>query len=53
MPLPYSQLTPKVADGSTSSTGMWVAIIVAVIVVLGIVLLLVRRSRRSGPATEE
>ena len=53
MPLPYSQLTPKVAEETTSSLGLWVAIIVAVIVVLAVVLLLVLRSRRGAPATEE
>ncbi len=53
IPLPYSQLTPKVAETTSSSTGVWVAIIAAVVVVLLIVLFLVRRNRRSGPAMEE
>ncbi len=53
IPLPYSQLTPKVATEATSNTGTWAAIIVAVIVVIGVVLLLIRRSRRGGPAMEE
>ena len=53
MPLPYSQLTPKVAEESTSSTGLWVGIIVAVVVVGLIAIVLIRRSRRGGPATEE
>ena len=34
MPLPYSLLTPKVATETTSSTGLWAAIVVAVIVVI-------------------
>ena len=53
MPLPYSQLTPKVAAESTSSTGTWVAIVVAAIVVIVIALLLIRRRRSSGPAMED
>jgi peptide/nickel transport system substrate-binding protein len=53
MPLPYSQLTPKVATESSSGTGLWAGIIVAVVVVIAIVLLLIRRSRRGGPAMEE
>ena len=53
MPLPYSQLTPKVAEEDTSSLGLWVAIILAVIVVVAVALLLMLRSRRSGPAMEE
>ena len=53
MPLPYSQLTPKVAEETTSNLGLWVAIIVAVVVVVLIVLVLILRSRRSGPAMEE
>jgi peptide/nickel transport system substrate-binding protein len=52
MPLPYSQLTPKVAEETTSDLGLWVGIVVAVIVVIAVVLLLIRRSRRSGPAME-
>ncbi len=53
MPLPYSQLTPKVAEETSSSLGLWVGIVVAVIAVLAVVLLLVLRSRRGAPATEE
>jgi len=53
VPLPYSQLTPKVAEESTSNTGLWVGIIVAVVVVGLIAIVLIRRSRRGGPATEE
>ncbi len=53
IPLPYSQLTPKVAEESTSNTGLWVGIIVAVVVVGLIAIVLIRRSRRGGPATEE
>ncbi len=55
IPLPYSQLTPKVAVESTSSLGRQVGIVVAVVavVVIAIVVLLIRRRRRSGPAMEE
>ena len=54
MPLPYSQLTPKVAtEQATSDLGLWVAIIVAAIVVIAVALLLIRRSRRGAPASEE
>lgn len=53
MPLPYSQLTPKVATEATSSTGLWVAIVVAVLVVAVVVVVLILRSRRNGPAMEE
>jgi len=42
-----------VAEESTSSTGLWVGIIVAVVVVGLIAIVLIRRGRRGGPATEE
>jgi peptide/nickel transport system substrate-binding protein len=52
MPWAYYNLTPKAAEEETSSLGMWVAIIVAVVVVLAIVAWLVARSRKGGPAEE-
>ena len=54
MPLPYSELTPKVAEaGSSSSSTLWIAIVVVIVVVAAIVVWLVLRGRRGGPAMEE
>jgi len=53
MPWPYSGLTPKVAETESSSLGLWVAIVVAVVALLLVVLFLVLRNRRGTPATEE
>jgi peptide/nickel transport system substrate-binding protein len=51
-PRAYWQLTPKAAEEEESRLGMWVGIIVAIVVVLAIVVWLVARSRRGGPAEE-
>jgi peptide/nickel transport system substrate-binding protein len=53
IPWAYYNLTPKVAEESSSNHGMWVAIIVAAVVVVLVIVFLVWRSRRGGPAIEE
>jgi peptide/nickel transport system substrate-binding protein len=53
MPWAYYNLTPKAAETQTSNFGVWVAIIAAVVVIVCLVLWLVLRSRRGGPAMEE
>jgi len=52
IPWAYYNLTPKEAEEETSSLGMWVAIIVAAVVVVGLVVWLVMR-RRPAPSMEE
>ena len=49
----YYNLTPKAAEKDESQLGLWVAIIVAVVVVVGVAIWLVARMRRGGPAMEE
>jgi hypothetical protein len=51
--LPYSEPTPKDAEESPSGIGLWVGIIAAVVVGVGLPAFQIARSRRSGPATEE
>ena len=53
MPWAYVNLTPKAAAEDKSNLGLWVAIIVGVIVVVGLIVWLVARARRGGPAVEE
>jgi cytochrome c-type biogenesis protein CcmH/NrfF len=50
-PWEFFYLTPKVAEEDESNLGLWVGIIVAVVVV-GVVVWLIIRSRRGGPAEE-
>ncbi len=52
MPWAYYDLTPKAVEEETSNLGLWVAIIVGVVVVVGVVLWLIVRARRGGPAEE-
>ena len=54
VPMPYSQLTPKVAEESTSSSSssLWIVLVVAAVVVAAVVVFLILR-RRGGPAMEE
>jgi len=51
-PRAYWQLTPKADEGEESTLGMWAAIIAAVVLIVAVVLWLVVRSRRGGPAEE-
>ncbi len=51
-PWEFFYLTPKVAEEETSNLGLWVAIILAIVVVAAIVTWLIVRSRRGGPAEE-
>jgi len=51
-PWAYYDLTPKEAEGETSDLGLWVAIVLAVVVVAAVAAWLVLRSRRGGPAEE-
>jgi peptide/nickel transport system substrate-binding protein len=53
LPWAYYNLTPKAAEKDESNLGLWVGIILAVVVVVGIVVWVVARSRRGGPAMEE
>ena len=53
MPWAYYDLTPKTVEEEESNVGLWVGIIVAVVVVVGVAAWLIARARRGGPATEE
>jgi hypothetical protein len=53
MPWAYVNLTPKAVGEESSNLGLWVAIIVGAIVVIGLIVWLVARARRGGPAVEE
>ena len=52
MPWAYVNLTPKAIEEDKSNLGLWVAIIVGVVVVVGVVVWLIVRTRRGGPAEE-
>ena len=52
MPWAYYDLTPKAVEEEESNLGLWVGIIVAIVVVVGIAAWLIARGRRGGPATE-
>ena len=53
IPFSYQNIEPKSTEDEGSNLGLWVGIIAAVVVVGIIVVVLVMRGRRGGPAVEE
>jgi len=52
LPWAYYNLTPKAVEEEGSNLGLWAAIIVAIVLVVGIAVWLIVRHRRGGPAME-
>ena len=53
VPLPYSQLTPKVAEQASSSSSTWIWVVAVAVVAIIVILAVVLMRRRGGPAMEE
>jgi peptide/nickel transport system substrate-binding protein len=53
VPLPYSQLTPKVAEAGASSSTTWIWVVVVAVAAIVVIMIVMLMRRRGGHAMEE